>query len=199
MRWITILVFVIFFSTAIAGCSVTTSAAPPDQVGETPTTSTTPSAQEIDRAFVRAMVPHHEAAIGMAQVEVQRGRRAEVKQLARQIVDEQQREVTELQQIAGEDLKVTPSTTIPTGVQQGVLMGQPILMDFQQQIADLKTASDPDTLFLQMMIPHHAMAIVQADTQMMHGSNQRLKRISENIVASQSRQIGEMERLLQRH
>jgi uncharacterized protein (DUF305 family) len=199
MRWILVPVFAVAFGAAIAGCAVTTSAISPEQARETPMASPTPSAQEIDRAFVSAMVSHHAAAIGMARVEVQRGRRAEVKQLAQQIIDEQEREITELQQIARVDFRFTPSSAVPTGVQQGVLMGQPILMNFQQQIADLKTASDPDTLFLQMMIPHHAMAVVQADTQMMYGSNQRLKQISESIISSQSRQIGEMENLLQRH
>ncbi len=192
-------VFAVVFGAAIAGCAVTTSATSPEQARGTPTASPAPSAQEIDRAFVSAMLPHHTAAIEMATVEVQRGRRAEVRHLAQEIIDEQEREIAELQQIARADFRFTPSSAVPTGVQQGVLMGQPILMNFQQQIADLKTASDPDTLFLQMMIPHHAMAVVQADTQMMYGSNQRLKLMSERIISSQSRQIGEMENLLQRY
>jgi uncharacterized protein (DUF305 family) len=145
------------------------------------------------------MVLHHQAAIEMAQVEVQRGQRAEVKQLAQQIISAQQAQIKDLQQIAQQDFNFTPSTTLPATTQQGDLMGQPILMNFQQNINDLKSASDPDTLFIQMMIPHHAMAIVQADTQTMSGSNQRLKAISQDIISSQSREIGEMEDMLQHH
>jgi uncharacterized protein (DUF305 family) len=161
--------------------------------------SSTPSPQEIDRTFISGMVLHHEAAIEMAQVEVQRGQRAEVKHLAQQIISAQESEVKELQQIAQQDFNFTPSTTLPVTTQQGVLMGQPILMNFQQDINDLKTASDPDTMFLQMMIPHHAMAIVQADTQMMYGSNPHLKAMSRNIISAQSHEIGEMEDMLQHH
>jgi uncharacterized protein (DUF305 family) len=164
-----------------------------------PAPSATPSAQEIDRAFISAMVLHHTAAVEMAQVEVQRGQRADVKQLAQQIVTAQESQITELQQIAQQDFNFSPTTTLPADTQQGVLMGQPILMDFQGDVNQLKSAADPDTMFLQMMIPHHAMAIVQADTQMMYGSNQRLQAISQDIISSQSREIGEMEGMLQHH
>ena len=73
-------------------------------------------------------------------------------------------------------------------------MGERVLMNFPQQIDDLKSTSDPDTMFLQMMISHHAMAIAQADSQMRDGSNQSLMAISENIVGSRARQIGDSAR-----
>jgi uncharacterized protein (DUF305 family) len=189
----------VVLSLTVVGCAGLTSAAPPDQAAATPAASPTPSPPEIDRTFISAMVLHHQAAIDMAQVEVQRGQRTEVKQLALQIISAQQGQIKDLQQIAQHDFNFTPSTTLPATTQQGVLMGQPILMNFQQNITDLQSASDPDTMFLQMMIPHHAMAIVQADTQMMDGSNQRLKAISQDIVSAQSREIGEMEGMLQQH
>ena len=198
MRWTLILVLIAALGTALAGCTSTTSAAPSRQT-TTPTPGAPPSAQEIDRAFISAMVLHHTAAVEMAQVEVQRGQRRDVKQLAQQIIIAQESEIKQLQQIAQQDYNFTPSTTLPATTQQGVLMGEPILMNFQQEINELKSTSNPDTMFLQMMIPHHAMAIVQANTQMMYGSNPRLKVISQNIISSQSRQIGEMDDLLPRH
>lgn len=199
MRSPLLLGLTVAFSLAIAACAGLSSAAASRRAAALPAASATPSAHEIDRAFVSAMVLHHSAAVEMAQVEVQRGQRTEVKQLALQISGAQQGEIRELQQIARQDFSFTPSTALPSTAQQGVLMGEPILMDFSRQIDDLKSAADPDTLFLQMMIPHHAMAIVQADTQLMHGSNQRLKAISANIISSQSREIGEMEDLLPHH
>jgi uncharacterized protein (DUF305 family) len=199
MRLALIPLFAIGLSIAVAGCVGLTSAASPNQANPTPATSALPSAQEVDRTFISAMVLHHQAAVEMAQVEVQRGQRAEVRQLAQQVITAQQSQIKELQQIAQQDFGFTPSTSLPATTQQGVLMGQPILMNFQQDIDDLKTTSDPDAMFLQMMIPHHAMAIVQADTQMMYGSNQRLKTISQDIISSQSSEIGEMEAMLQHH
>ncbi|SRR5258708_3919758 len=199
MRQSVIRGFIVALGTAVVGCAGLTSAAPSNPTATAPLPSTTPLAQEIDRAFVSAMPLHHTAAVDMAQVEVQRGQRADVRQLAQQIVSAQESQIKELQQIAQQDFNVTPSITLPASAQQGMLMGEPILMNFQQDIDELKSAPDPDTMFLQMMIPHHAMAIVQADSQLMNGSNQQLKAISQDIISSQSREIGEMEGLLQRH
>ena len=199
MRWTLIPMLAVALSLAVAGCAGLTAAAAARQDPATPAASATPSSQKIDRAFISAMVLHHTAAVEMAQVEVQRGQRAEVKQLAQQIISAQEGQIKQLQQIAQQDFNFTPSTTLPATTQQGVLMGEPILMNFQQGVSDLKSASDPDTMFLQMMLPHHAMAVVQADTQMMYGSNQRLKAISQDIISSQAREIGQMEGLLQHH
>lgn len=196
MRSTVILVLILLLGAALASCAGTMAA--PSAPRATPGPDTTPSPTEIDRAFIQAMVVHHAAAIAMAKVEVQRGQQAEVKQLAQQIIGEQEGEITRLQQIAQQDFRFRPSTTLPATTQQGVLMGEPILMNFPEEIRELNSASDPDVRFLQMMIPHHAMAIVQADTETSYGSNPRLKAISQNIIRSQSREIGTMEDLLQR-
>jgi uncharacterized protein (DUF305 family) len=197
MRYAFIPLLAVALGVAVAGCVRSTLAATQNQPIAAPTGGPTPSPREVDRSFVTAMVIHHAAAVQMAQVEVQRGQRADVKHLAQDIINTQEYEIAQLQQVAQQDFGFTPSTTLPTASQQGVLMGQPILMNFPQQIDALKTATDPDMMFLQMMIPHHAMAIVQADTQMMYGDNHRLKAISQNIVSSQSQQIGVMEHTLQ--
>lgn len=199
MRWLLIPVLALALVVAVPSCAGPTAAAPLQQATATPSPHPTPTAADIDRSFIQAMVLHHTAAIAMARVEVQRGNRADVKQLAQTIVSSQENEVKELQQIAQQDYHFTPSTTLPADTQQGVLMGEPILMNFPHEIDELKSTSDPDTMFLQMMIPHHAMAIVQPDTQMMYGTNARLKTISQNIVSAQASEIGEMENLLQHH
>lgn len=197
MRWMRIPVLALALVLAVAGCAGPTAAAPEQQARATPATNPTPTPANIDRAFIQAMVLHHTAAVDMARIELQRGNRADVKQLAQTIVSSQESQVKELQQIAQQDYHFTPSTTLPADPQQGVLMGEPILMNLQNEIAELKSTSDPDTMFLRMMIPHHAMAIVQADTQMMYGTNVRLKTISQNIIRSQAGEIGQMENLLQ--
>jgi uncharacterized protein (DUF305 family) len=198
MRMMLILVLGTALSTVDMGCAGLTSASS-RQSTTLPAPSATPSAQEIDRSFISAMVLHHTAAVEMARVELQRGQRADVKQLAQQIISAQESQIKELQQISQQDFNFSPTTTLPGGTQRDVLMGEPILMDFQGDVNHLKSTADPETTFLQMMIPHHAMAIVQADTQTMYGSNQRLQAISQNIINSQSREIGEMESMLQHH
>jgi len=49
---------------------------------------------DLDRAFIRGMVPHHQAAIDMARVELQKGKDQRAKALAQSIIDDQQRRST---------------------------------------------------------------------------------------------------------
>jgi uncharacterized protein (DUF305 family) len=51
-----------------------------------------------DVAFVRGMIPHHQAAIDMAKVVLQYGKDPLTKKLAEDVVREQQREITEMQE-----------------------------------------------------------------------------------------------------
>ena len=52
---------------------------------------------DIDRDFVEMMVPHHQGAVDMAKTELEYGRNARLRRLARQIVATQQREITVMQ------------------------------------------------------------------------------------------------------
>lgn len=55
-------------------------------------------ASDPDVAFVRGMIPHHQAAIDMAKVVLQYGKDPLTKKLAEDVVREQQREITEMQE-----------------------------------------------------------------------------------------------------
>jgi uncharacterized protein (DUF305 family) len=55
-------------------------------------------ATDPDVAFVRGMIPHHQAAIDMAKVVLQYGKDPQTRKLAEDVVREQQREITEMQE-----------------------------------------------------------------------------------------------------
>jgi uncharacterized protein (DUF305 family) len=54
------------------------------------------SAQPFDRAFIQMMIPHHEGAIEMGKAELNQGADPELKALAQDIIDAQQREINEM-------------------------------------------------------------------------------------------------------
>lgn len=47
--------------------------------------------------FIGALVPHHQAAIEMAQVELRNGTRPEVRAMAQQMIEDQMREIAVMQ------------------------------------------------------------------------------------------------------
>lgn len=55
-------------------------------------------ASDPDVAFVRGMIPHHQAAIDMAKVVLQYGKDPQTKKLAEDVVREQQREINDMQE-----------------------------------------------------------------------------------------------------
>ena len=52
-----------------------------------------------DRAFIDAMVPHHQGAIAMAEVALKNAEHEEIKELSRNIISSQQSEIEELKSI----------------------------------------------------------------------------------------------------
>ncbi len=54
------------------------------------------TADPFDAAFIKMMIPHHEGAIEMAEVELAKGEDPELKALAQDIIDAQQREIADM-------------------------------------------------------------------------------------------------------
>ncbi len=55
-------------------------------------------AKPFDRAFIAAMIPHHESAVMMAQHALKQAKRPEIKQLAREIISAQQKEIGQMKE-----------------------------------------------------------------------------------------------------
>ncbi len=55
-------------------------------------------AEDPDVAFACSMIPHHQGAISMAEVELQHGDDDQMKQMAQMIIDAQKKEIAELTQ-----------------------------------------------------------------------------------------------------
>ncbi len=56
------------------------------------------TAQPFDKAFINAMIPHHQSAIDAAKIAQDKGQHAEIKTLAGNIITSQQKEIDQMQQ-----------------------------------------------------------------------------------------------------
>jgi uncharacterized protein (DUF305 family) len=140
----------------------------------------------MDRNFIEQMIPHHEGAIAMAQVALEKSKRPEIQSLAKGIIEAQQKEINDMkgwyQNWFG--------TTVPVN-NQSMMGGYGMnhMTSMNGDINALSGAKDFDLEFIRQMIPHHEMAIMMA--QMLKNSTDRpeMKQLADNIITSQSREI----------
>ena len=138
--------------------------------------------QNIDQHFIVEMVPHHEGAIAMSKIALERSKRPEILSLAKNIIESQQKEIDDMQSW----YQSWFGAVTPEGGMGGMHMGG---MEGDVDVLNSISTADFDKEFVTQMIPHHEMAIMMA--QMLQASTERpeMKQLAQNIITSQSREI----------
>lgn len=146
-----------------------------------------PAAAEVpfDRAFIDAMIPHHQSAVAMAQVALGRGLDSpELSQLAEDIVIAQQAEIKQMREWrtkwygAGSD----PNALETLGI-------DPKEAGMDHDVAELRRANDVDATFASMMIPHHEGAIRMAKLAEEQARHPEVRELAQRIVEAQEQEI----------
>ena len=73
----------------------------PDAMGMTHAAGDFAASEDVDGAFASAMIAHHEGAIAMAAMALERGQHPEIHELAQKIIDAQQQEIDRMKPHAG--------------------------------------------------------------------------------------------------
>jgi uncharacterized protein (DUF305 family) len=143
-----------------------------------------------DNDFASMMKAHHIGAIEMAQMEVAKGTDAQVKQMAQKMIDDQQREVAELNTfLAGHSAHGG-----------GDAFHKEAMRIMNNMKMDADHAGSIDKQFVQMMIPHHQSAIDMASAYLKNGAHeQKLKTMANNIISAQQKEIAELKGWLDGH
>ncbi|MCE9643973.1 DUF305 domain-containing protein [Candidatus Parcubacteria bacterium] len=138
--------------------------------------------QNIDQHFITQMIPHHEGAIEMAKVALERSKRPEMLSLAKGIIEAQEKEIVDMSTWHQAWFGSAPSDGGMGGMHMDGMTGD---------LDKLKALSgtDFDKEFIRQMIPHHEMAVMMA--QMLQASTERaeMKQLADNIITSQTREI----------
>lgn len=137
-----------------------------------------------DQHFIVQMIPHHEGAIEMAEVALERSKRPEIRSLAEDIIAAQTAEINDMRAWYEAWYGEAPPQGGMPGMHMGGMTGDTAL---------LATISGDafDREFMEQMIPHHEMAIMMA--QMIRNSERaEMRELAENIISSQAREIGMM-------
>ena len=160
-------------------------------------------ANNVDRAFVRSMIPHHKSAIAMAKMAQKNAKHAEIKTLALNVVTTQSAEVDQLNGIA----KSIGTKPAGDGGMSGMSHGGHSMGDssdvgtlgltdeeagMSMDMSSLDTAKPFDRVFIDMMVRHHEGAVRMAQVELARGKNSELKVLARKIVSAQKREIKEM-------
>lgn len=73
------------------------------------------------------------------------------------------------------------------------------MMTMMQAMHDAKSTGDADIDFVTGMIPHHQAAIDMAKVQLEYGKDPEIRKLSEDIIAAQTKEIAQMEAWLAAH
>jgi len=141
----------------------------------------------IDQHFIVQMIPHHEGAIEMAHIALERSKRPEILSLAKGIIEAQERENTDMRAWYQSWFGSTP----PSGTSG---MGMMQMGSMEGDVNVLRTVSDAefDREFIEQMIPHHEMAIMMASMLAAVTERDEMKTLADNIITSQSREVDMM-------
>lgn len=140
--------------------------------------------KDFNRAFLSMMIPHHQGAIDMAEMELKVGQDPKVKQWARQIIQDQKKEIAAMQKLLA--------------TQGGMDEEMADQMKSMMEMPDMQ-GMNPDKMFVQMMIPHHASAIHMAGMALEKSGNFEVLRLARDIVTAQGKEILDFKMWLSKH
>ena len=150
-----------------------------------------------DQRFIDMMVPHHEAAIAMAQIAGESATHAELRVLADEIIVAQSGEIEQLRAWREEwfgSADTPPMEAMP--MLPGVRMGGELMngdrMDLRDDVEQLRSAEPFDQAFIDAMIQHHGSAIDAARSALAYSSRDEIRQLAEAIIGAQSREIDEL-------
>lgn len=171
--------------------------------------------REFDLMFIDMMIVHHQSAVAMAQVAIERADHEEVRELAREIIAAQEQEIAQMRE--WRDAWYPGAPAMPMD-QMGAMMGEMMggmpqmmgtpgagmdmegmmgMMDPHAEVQALCNAPGPfDQAFLQAMIPHHQSAVAMAQAALERTARPEIRELAQAIIAAQEQEIAQMRQWL---
>lgn len=152
-------------------------------------------ANEADVTFTQMMIVHHEGALEMSELALERSTNDDVRDLAQRIADAQDPEIQMMSgwlTLWGEP---QPDEMDHAGMDHAGMdmdgMSQDEAMDELRSLEGVEF----DRVFLELMIAHHRGAIVMAEVQLSDGAHPDARALARVIIDDQAAEITEMENL----
>lgn len=157
---------------------------------------------EVDQLYIDMMLPHHESIIALAQAAQDRLTDERLQTIADNIITAQSAENEELRGLreqwygSAESMPMDESmmgmmTEMMPGM--GDMAAMQMQMDPQALVAAFCAGEDPDQTFIDLVIPHHEMAIQSSEAALEQATHEELRAIAEQVIQAQQAEIDELE------
>lgn len=152
--------------------------------------TSTPNAAKApyDHQFLDTMSAHHQGAMHMAQLVQERSAHDELKQMAKKMIGDQEKDIQQLQEWKKQWYG---------GKGDAVNMKMPGMESMKGMSMDKLAASKGeqfDAMFLDMMPKHHAGGIKMAKDALKKAKHQEIKEFSQKAIDTQNEEIAQMEK-----
>ena len=141
-----------------------------------------PAAAQFEIEFLEMMIDHHQMALHMSDLCLDRAVNEDLVDLCGRIAGSQAAEIEEMQ---GWLLDWY-------GIEHEPMMGDPAHHEHMMHL-EMLSGEEFETAFLQMMSEHHAMAVEDGTECLRSAEHRELRGLCRNIVAIQLREIAQME------
>ena len=162
-------------SASSASADTSTSASPQqgalDKVGPTSPTAylfgetlAKLAGEELEATFMAEIIPHHQAAIEMAKLELERGQSADIRTHADNIIANQQHQIDQFTQWLDEWYGLTPEQAMEQAPEEARQEMQVLEEETQQRVGELSqvpAGEQFDVAFVAEMVPHHQAGIIE--------------------------------------
>lgn len=147
--------------------------------------------------FLTGMIPHHQAAIEMAQSYLKYGgENRELKQLAEEIIEAQTQEIDQMRQLA-DRLKDEKDGNAEQAKAYRAEYEKMFEGGSHGQHATQSSPATVDEAFAEGMIMHHQMAVDMSRSVLDYTDQKEVTQLAESIIEQQEQEISQMEQILE--
>lgn len=152
-------------------------------------------ANNADVAFAKGMLPHHEGAVDMAEIQLKFGKDETMRKLATDIIAAQEAEIEQME----DWLDANPDTEKQAYTQQMHQAYNDSMKSMQDDMMQGILSEDPDMAFAKGMLPHHQGAVTMAEVQLKYGKNDQMRQLAQDIIKAQKSEIDLMQDWIKQH
>ena len=140
-------------------------------------------AMDHDAMFADGMTMHHRDGVRMAKMAVEKAESAELRAMAQKMIDDQTREIDELQRLRGD----APQMSMTDMMKMPGMMSE---SQMKQDMIQLEAATGRafDMAFSEIMAKHHEGGIMMSKHELEKGDHAGLRTIAQQIIDKQSRE-----------